>query len=300
MHSRPVRIFSIVFNEPYMGWFERACVPSLMWPRNLAAVRQSVVSWDLWTTKEAAGRAAAAAARLGVPVNVDDSLEPSSWLDKEPLKRTMFRALLSELESCALAGHAFLWVAPDNVFGDGSLEGIFAMGAVPGVCVAFTPLRVNADGFLAAMGDGPLPNPELVRVGMEHAHAGFLHAEATREMTNSFRSGVSWRRIGARLYAVTARQHSSYLMQPTVPDVEWMRGFNKFGAYDHTFPSHLVDHQRQRVVGSSDAAFTVELTPADAGTTGLAENDFLDPDKFGQKLSHHKANRNALVIWRAA
>lgn len=265
--------------------------------QNRAALK-GAVRWDIWTTPADADRVLAIASRVGVPVHLNTSLTGGSWADKEPLKANLLRALLTEMEQCAAAGAAFLWLAPDSIFGDGTVASVMALGVVPGVCVAFAPMRVNAAGFIDAMGQGPVSNAQLVRLAFERSHQSFKDADAALPSTNSFESGVSWRRIGAGLYAVTHRKHSAYLMQPTKADVKWFMAKQKFGAYDHSFPARLVDEQRQRVIGSSDAAFTVELTPAESHRAKVAPNEVVEPDRYWQDLSNHRANRNVLAIWR--
>lgn len=300
MSVRPLRLFSIVFNEQYIDWFDRACVPSLSWPSNSHALRRAV-AWDVWTTTEDAERVRQIAERVGVQVEIHAELEPASWENKEPLKLQLTRALTAQIERAAAERSAFLWIAPDSVFGDGSIRSILELGAPPDVCVALAPMRVQAAGFIEAMGPRRLLNDDLVSLAFKFAHRSFVEAEATLPMTNSFDSGVSWRTLRpGRLYAVTHRKHSAYLMQPTARDAESFRGMKKFGAYDHSFPRRLIEEQRQRVIGSSDAAFVVELTPELAHVPPLYAMDPDEPDRFNQNMPHHAANRNVVAIWRAA
>ena len=93
---------------------------------------------------------------------------------------------------------------------------------------------------------------------------------------------------------------SGMLGQPTETDAKWFRDMNKFGSYDHSFPRRLVDEQRQRVIGSSDAAFVVELTPPRSNAPRLQPTDPSAPDRFNAAEAHHLANRNLVAIWRAA
>jgi hypothetical protein len=294
-----VRIFSIVFNEPYLTWFEQGCVRSLLWPRNAEALK-AAARWDIWTTPADAERVRAIASRAGLPLNLNANITGGSWSDKEPMKANLLRALLTEMEQCAAEDAAFLWLAPDSIFGDGTIGSIMALGAVPGVSVSLAPMRVNAEGFVDAMGSEPLSNAALVRLSFERAHQAFKDAEATLAYSNSYKSGVSWRRIGAGLYAVTHRKHSSYLTQPTKSDVRWFRDRPKFGNYDHAFPSKLIEEQRQRVIGSSDAAFVAELTTEGSHMAPVQPADPAEPDRYWQDLPNYRANRSVVAIWRAA
>lgn len=298
MNRRPVRLFSIVYGERFLEWFENGCVRSLCWPRNRLALRRAV-AFDLWTMPADAKRAKNAAERLGLPVNVQ-MLEPYKHGDDEARKRSLFRALLGEMTLCVDQSSAFFWTAPDSVFGDGTAASVMELGAVPGVCVALAPMRVRAEGFIEAMGDGPIENASLVKLAFERMHPSFEQAEATRQLTNSFESGVSWRRLADGLYAVTHLCQSAYLMQPSKSDRSWFRDFNKFGAYDHAFPRRLVEEQRQRVIGSSDAAFVAELTSVEAHVPKLAGTDPAEPDRYRYSSPQQAANRNVVCIWRAA
>lgn len=284
-----VRIFTIAFGEHYLGWFERGLVQSLMWPKNREAIRSRVEAYDVWTTAESAGRAHAIAERVGVPID----LHILGGGDRAAL----FPALIAQMELCY--GKAFIFAGPDILFGDGTIGHMIEAGRVPGICVSFMPLRVNEPGFIEGLDGNPYSNARLVRYGMARAHRGFTDGEANLARTNSYHSGMSWRRLSEDLYAITGRLPSAFFMQPTRRDVKWMLDRPKFGNYDHQFAKTLVDAQRQRVIGSSDAAFAVEVTPLVTGVAELTDTDPREPDRFIQDLSHYAVNRNVLAIWRA-
>lgn len=294
---RPVRIFSIVYGQRFIDWFERGCIRSLKWPKNLAALRMAE-AWDVWTMPADEDRVRWLAESLGIPIETH-LLSPYSDGDDAARKEQLRLALTFQMRACR-DSKAFLWIAPDSIFGDGSIASFMALGSVPGICVATAPMRVNADGFIEAM-HNPMSNADLVRLSFERMHRGFRDANAELPETNSYISGVSWRQIGEGLYAVTHLKHSSYLMQPTKKDVDWWERMNKFGAYDHSLPKLLVADQRQRVIGSSDAAFVAELTPEDVGVPKLKPTDPNEPDRYDhEQHGHHAVNRNVVCIWRAA
>lgn len=297
MSRRRLRVFSIVFGDTYTDWFERGCIRSLMWPRNATALREAEF-WDIWTMPADKDRVVAAAERSEVPLRVR-MLEPFEEHDGTARKERLKLSLTTEMRECRDTG-AFLWIAPDSIFGDGTIPSILNIGVVPGICVATAPMRVLAPGFIEAMGDGPLSNAELVKLSFERMHRSFSEADASRATSNSYESGVSWRKIGDGLYAITHRKHSSYLMQPTSGESKWFEQMNKFGAYDHSFPKLIVASERQRVIGSSDAAFVAELTAANAHVPPCLPTDPAEPDRFMQNHAHHGVNRNVVCIWRAA
>lgn len=288
--KRPIRMFSIAYGDKFLEWFEHACVNSLSWPKNRAAL-QAVETWDIWTTPQHAPRARAIAAKLGVPITMHPEMSG--------VREQLITGLVGQLDLCVKSKSSMLWVSPDSVFGDGTIRTLLDIGSAPGVCVALPPLRVNAEGFLQAMGPGPVSNARLVKIAFERLHQGFIDGEITKSLTNSFVSGVSWRTLEEGLYAVTHLLPSAYFLQPIESDVEWFRRKPKFGGYDHRFPQLLVEAQRQRVIGSSDAGFVVELTREGIDTPQITARDFMKPDNYCQDGAHIRANRNVMCIWRA-
>jgi hypothetical protein len=284
-----LRLFTIVYGDRHLDWFERGLMKSLLWPNNSATLREKASVYDIWTTARDKPRAVAIAARLGIPVECH-AIGDSG-------KAELFPALLGQMQLCK--DNAFIFAAPDNVFGDGTIRTLVEVGSVKGICVSFIPLRVNETGFLAAMGDAPLSNAQLVKLGLARAHRGFNDACATTPQNNSFASGVSWRKLSEDMVAVTARCPSAYLMQPTARDIKWFMDKPKFGNYDHAFPRLLIESQRQRVIGSSDAAFTVEITREQEAIAPMAATDPAEPDKFIKQEPHYGVNRNTVCIWRA-
>lgn len=283
-----IRLFTIAFGDQFLDWFERGLIKSLCWPKNFEALRK-VEAYDIWTTKRDEERAKTIASKLDLPV--------VTHIIGDKGKAELFPALIGQM--LVSRNNAFIFAAPDCIFGDGTIKTLIEVGSVPGICVAFMPLRVNEPGFIEAMGDQPLTNAQLVTLGMSRAHRGFTDADATKPKSNSLESAISWRKIGDGLYAVTGRCPSSFFMQPIKQDIKWMQDRPKFGNYDHQFAGTLVEAQRQRVVGSSDAAFVVEITPLHIGVAALTDTNPLEPDRFWQTLPHYAVNRNVLCIWRA-
>lgn len=286
------RLFSIVFSEPYLTYFERGCVRSLMWPDNRASLGK-VEAWDIWTQEPYRERIEAIVKPCGIPI------EWHTGVNYDGKKgHALVLALIDEMHLCVNRNVGMLWAAPDCIFGDGSIRALVSVASVPGISPCLMPLRVKAAGFLSEMGDEPIPNAGLVSLGMKHAYEGFLQANAEQSDTNSVSSGVSWRRIRPGLYAVTTRVPSAFILQPTKEDIRWFGDRPKFGNYDHAFGGVLLSQGRQRIIGSSDAAFVVELTHDPASTAKVQRSDPAEPDRYFQKLPHYLVNRNTLCIWR--
>lgn len=294
------RLFSIVFGDAYIDRFERACVLSLGWPKNRAALKRFEV-WDLWTIRKDEDRLRGIAAALGVPVEFHRVCNPdASQLPHLRIREMLVDAMRRQLRMCCAEKSGFMWISPDLICGDGSVGTVLQLGEVPGFWIAVPTLRVDETGFLEAMGPGPLSNAQLVSLAFKHLHPDFLEGEQSREKTNAWHSGVTWRSLGDGLYAVTHLMPSAFLCQPVQSHVDFWEGSTTLGDWDHSFPQLLVRDQVQRVVGSSDAAFFVELTPPELGRPPLEPVVPGKPDRYRHDSRDHiKANRNTVFIWRA-
>jgi hypothetical protein len=280
------RLFSMMWGKPYVDLFEQACAKSLNWPKNREAAKR-FAAWDLWTTPQEQWRVRDIASALGVPLCLHPVLNASTM-------KANFQALVGEIQLCEERGSAFLFAAPDSIFGDGSVESLLEIGEPPRICVAAAPMRVR-ETILPELGSD-IPNSVLVGLGFKHMHRYFAEARVG-EKTNSLSTGISWKPIGEGLYAVQYMQHSAYLMTPEKKDVEWFRKNPRLGFYDSLFPETLIPDQRQRVVGSSDAVFVCEVTP-DSRPLPPLSGAGAEPDKFEKSLAHHVANRGLTCIWR--
>jgi hypothetical protein len=284
---KAVRLFSMMWGKPYVDLFEQACAKSLNWPKNREAAKR-FQAWDLWTTPQEQWRVRDIASALGVPLCLHPTLNVSTM-------KANFQALVGEIQLCEERGAAFLFAAPDSIFGDGSVGSLLEIGEPQRVCVAAAPMRVR-ETILPELGTN-IPNSVLVGLGFKHMHRYFAEAKVG-EKTNSLSTGISWKLIGEGLYAVQYRNYSSYYMTPEKKDVEWFRLRPRLGYYDSVFPETLIPDQRQRVVGSSDAVFVAEVTPDSRALPPLTVAD-AEPDKFEGSLAHHVANRGLTCIWRS-
>lgn len=288
-----MRLFTLVFGEPYCTWFENALMRSLMWPRNLEATREFAVEHNIYTRDEDRDRLRAIAERHGIPLQFHPfTRENSSGETLQP-------CLLDHLRNCEMTGHAAFIAPPDTIFGDGTVATLCQVGNVPGICVAVPHVRANADA-LGKLGSRPVSNPALVDFAWENLHKTWADANASLANTNSRLGGVSWRELRKGLYAVTHRLPTCYLANVLKSDVAWFSAQWETGTWDHTWPAKLVKDQRQRVIASSDAAFMVELTEAHQNIPPTEPADPDEPDKFWRDLEQNYVNRNTVAIFRGA
>lgn len=287
------RLFSLVWGEPYVSWFESALVESLCWSKNLEAVRRWAVEFNIYTRDQDRDRLRSIAERVGVPIQFHPfAINNSSGESLQP-------ALLDHMRNCQQDGSAMFIAPPDTIFGNGSVDAICQVGRLPGLCVAVPHVRINA-GCLPALAGREWANDELVDFCFKNLHRTWLDANADLPNTNSFLGGVSWKTLRQGLYAVTHRLPTTYLANVDLSDVEWFGRQWETGTWDHTYPTKLVKEQRHRVIASSDAAFIAELTRETENLPTCQPIDLNEPDKFHRDLEHNFVNRNVVSIFRGA
>ncbi len=288
-----LRLFTLCWGAPYIDGFERALVASLCWSENLAAIRAHAQEWNIYTKDNDRDQLRAIAERVGVPLQFHPfSMRNSSGETLQP-------CLLDHMRNCLQDGSAMFIAPPDTIFGNGTVAAICEVGKLPGICVAVPHVRINA-GAIGEIGSREWSNPALVDMAWRNLHPTWRDADAALANTNSYLGGVSWRQLRKGLYAVTHRLPTCYLANIDASDVEWFGRQWETGAYDHTFPATLVKKQRQRTIGSSDAAFIVELTRENENIPICQPTDPNEPDRFWRDLDHNYVARSQVTIFRGA
>jgi hypothetical protein len=278
-----VRLSTLVFGEKFLGLFRKS-VRSLSWPKNKEALKGAV--WSIHTDREEEAREIVEPLGLEVEINP----VPSGGVGVKLLS-----SLILDMDKC-LGGDALLTAQPDTIFGDGTIKTLVEVGSEGINAISVSHPRVVAETFPDL--SGPTSNARLVGLAFEHLHPGWQLANMRGDENNCFKGGVAWREIDQDLYAVTVRIPTTYFVRPRSADVEFLKTC-KEGGWDHTWPAQLVEEQRHRLIGSSDAAFMVELTELKRNGALPRAARIDEPDAYKFNLDHHRTNRNSLVIWRA-
>jgi hypothetical protein len=260
-------------------------VRSLGWPRNRAALRGAV--WDIYCHREELGQIEAIVMPLGLPVVFHDAPRNLSTAE------ILMAAMSDHARICIEDGAAMFTAMPDLIFGDGSIEAMVTLASENRrLCIAMPHPRVNEE-FVHLMPKSVIGNPELVSLAMNNLHPSFASSDLSLEAVNCWSGGVAWRRLGPDLYGVTCNAPTIFLAQLIDEDLPLIQ---KAGSWDHTWPSHL--EGRQRLIGSSDAAFVVELTQRHTHKPHVRRKPPGAPYTYRHDLLHHRVNRNTVAIWR--
>lgn len=290
---KKARMLTLVWGQPYVDWFDRACVQSLELPRNKKALQEGVSVWDICTRPDNQDLVKDIAGRL--ELNIEFHLDPMGTPDQHG--DILQRALMAQMHRCIAANEGLILTPPDSIFGDGTMENLIALGQPREVCISVPHVRVRPTIL-----DIPWranSNANLVAASWKHLHRTWVESDGSRKMTNTYSGGCSWRKISENTYAVCHRIPTTYYANFNDSDPIWWKGVDKINVWDHAWPSKTVAETRHRMVGSSDACFIAEVTPEFANIPPCTPNDSGEPDKYWGRAAHHMFNRNSINIFRA-
>ncbi len=287
---KKLRLFTAAWGDEHIARMERALVKSLRWPRNYKPMFDRLECWHLWTKADDVDRITSLARKCDLPFKVN------VLRDGIPAEALLYAA--REIFNECIADRSLFMIAfADIIFGDGSIENMCQLAERDRVCVTVPHMRVLPT-VLDDIGE-PLSNAALVAKAIKHAHPSWREAEATRATGNSFKGGICWEKIDG-LYFVQHRIPNIWVANIEQSDVEWFGLEESIGTYDHNWPGKTLDEERNRMIGSSDAAFIVEVTRLSKGLCPSQENDPKEPDKFYRDRGHHRTYRTMVSVFRPA
>lgn len=257
-----LRIWTALWGEEAIESFKQGGLKSLLWPKNKAALAGA--TWDMWTFEPYVEELE----RL-IFNNFDVKFEPHIIPDgvnylsqKNPglIPYLLHHPFKVEMETCLNTVSKLLMIPPDTVFGEGTIANILKLGQDPTTVVTIPHLRVY-EHIRNYLTEKPLENASLCRLAFETLHPSWIKAEKNNAETSSFWSGCVWEKLSDKLYLVSHRIPTPYLIGFTGQDHAAWQHYNAFTAIDHMLPSDtMVKNGRLRTPGSSDACMIAEIT----------------------------------------
>lgn len=281
-----MRIFAPVWGETHLDWFKKGALQSLSWPENAKAIKDAEwilasTSKDLPTVMQMVG----GIENVSAFIQDDDSGMP-----------LIQKGLIMAVEEAIRNKCPLLMVLPDSIFSEGTIGILREVGRAPQSCVTFAHPRVNPSVFDEDLTQAK-SGAQLVDMVFKYPHSSFIHAEVSEESSNSYSGGISWRRLSSEynFLSVQHRLPSPLLINPTETDLAYFKG-ERFDAWDHRWPSTWGG--RQRYIGSSDAAFMLEITKSELNVPAINPVNLFEPDEFHKTLPHNVVNREFVSIFR--
>lgn len=294
--SRPLRIFTAVWDKSYLDLFEKTMVRSLCWPDNNKALLDEKPVWSIHTLSKDKEQALEIAKKTGVEEFEITLFEKRPNAPDTDMGYIILQNFIREIEVCLETDSRLLLCPPDTLMGDGSLRSIFLAGIQDGTCVAVAHPRVlptilEPPEELCTVINKPLSNAELVSAAWRHLHRSWVDAEAGLPKNNTYVGGVSWREIKRGLYSVQHRLPTNYLLDFNKSDLKFYKEQISFGVLDHVWPSNLIGEQRERYIASSDQAFLVEITERENNVPPTYPTNKREPDRFWRSAPHNQIFR---------
>lgn len=287
MLLKDFQILSVFWGDKHVEWFEKATLNSLAFPQNKEALLNA--TWNIFTEEKYFER-------IDEIVNQKVKLKKLNIIDIKKLYDRidiLHSGLIWQMHKCFELKEKMLLAPPDTIFGDGTISNLLKIGWEPGSCVVVAHPRV----LPIILGEIYQSNESLVSASIKHFHKSWSDAEVGHPRQNGFIGGVSWQYLDKETISVCHRLPTVYLADFQEQDLKYFENRIGFGSYDHEWPSdHLINQERMRFVGSSDACFICEITDAGANIPPVQLNQ--DPNKFWRNVLHNKIDSQFRAIFR--
>ncbi len=199
--------------------------------------------------------------------------------------------LLQTIHRCIVEKQGMIMALPDMIFSDGTIATMIEMGKDPGTCISFAHIRVTPS-YLTVL------KPNL-KNSWDHRHENWIQSNRFLDPNNSWSSGIQWRSLDDETIAIQHRLPSVSYANFTWSDLCYFAKQDRFLTWDTYWPGAvLFEEGRLRYVGSSDAAFAVEITELETHGQPLTPLDPENPDKYHMTEVHNFVNRCFVYILR--
>lgn len=299
-----LRIWTPVWGEKHIGLLTAALGRSFLWPKNHEAIKDA--KWMLMIHGSEYQQVMAAATKI-LPEEQIETIEMSESMSDLTAQRgiLMNDALLTIIPKCLSDKSQMLISTPDFIWGDGTIANMRRLGEQKGTCVALAHPRVKPTIIRALELDAPTDNFGLVTLAMKHPHESWVTSELGKDPNTTHKGGILWRKISPGMITVQHRMPSPYLVNFLPSDLDYFKTDTPskraaFGAWDHDWPEVLLEHERWRMILSSDVGFMAEVTSDGDNMSGFGPIDHGEPDSYWHGQTHHRMNRQFVATMRGA
>ena len=273
--AAPARVYHVVpavWGDEFIDLFLNVCIPNQLSPGNLPALPAGS-RFRVFTKKADVARLSASArldeVRRVLPVDiVEIEVSELEGAAKPGQVRNSYKMMIEchrrAVADAAEAEAALIFLAPDFVCAEGTMETLVRIHAAGSRAVLSTNLRLARHEFIAALTGRPaaLPPRELVRMALRHLHPATQSLMVDGPTRNGFPTSVNWpvRSATGELDGVLVRAtHMHPMLLDPVRRAEVPRG---------TIDGHYlmrcgVKLRQCHRVEDSDELVVFELTPSD-------------------------------------
>lgn len=286
-----LQILTCVWGKTHLDMFKKAALRSLSWTKNKESLIKYDAKWNIFTDDDDV-ESLLSYCKEALP-SVNFNVKPTSLLRNyiDPIQS----ATIWQIDECFKASDKLLLVAPDVIFGDGSIEGLWACAQDKDSVVVSPHPRVLSS-IIDEITNVPLSNAELVTLSWQHLHESWVHGEKGHINQSTYMGGIEWTAYDNLIFGKHMLP-SPYLIQFTEEDLRYFKKAGSFGNFDWRWPGDiLVGRQRQRYVASSDLVFFVEITDSEKNIPPIYENS--PRTGFHRNDPHNHQNAQVVFTFR--
>jgi hypothetical protein len=283
-----IQALTTVWGDDYIDQFLKATVKSMAFPANRKAMEE--ITWNIFTEDNAFERIE----EFIAPRLPNTKIKYKSLSILRDRIDYLHSGVIWQIKECLKTKSRMLLLPPDSIFGDKTLPNLIKLGKEEKTCVISPHPRV----LPTILNEKYESNESLVTAAFKHLHRSWTDAEEGTDRQNSFIGGVSWERLDEKTVSVKHLLPTPYFCDFTEDDLTFFETAAGIGVIDHVWPSMLVQQNRLKYVGSSDACFIVELTAHDKNLPPVQRG--ADTSKFWRQHPHNLFNDQIACIFREA
>ena len=138
---------------------------------------------------------------------------------------------------------------------------------------------------------------EMVKYVFENAHSNFKNADEKLEI-NTVYAGISYRKISDNIFAVTSNMPTTFVVIPTLEDINYFKNSGSFNDWDRGWLGLLLKKNRLKISGSSDMFFCAEITKESDVIANIPKKVYKPWKDLYDKLFSHRVSNTFISIWR--
>ena len=177
------------------------------------------------------------------------------------------------------------FAAPDHIWSKNSLYNLIELSKNGNFCYSIPHFRIND---IHEPVEFPIESKQLARFALDNAHEMFTTSFDDLDRTFCHQ-GMTARKLDEGIISMKHNLPSVFLAKFTYSDLEFFREVKySIGQWDRGWLSRLCQEGRLKIIGSSELAFTVEMTSPELEAVGLWANRYSDAhylDLDYQKIS---------------
>ena len=282
-----IQALTTVWGNDYIDRFLKATAKSVAFPEN-KKVMDNVV-WNIFTDEIQFERID----KFIAPLLPDTEIRYRDLGIIRDRIDYLHSGLIWQIKECLKNKTKMLLLPPDSIFGDGTLPSLIKLGKEEKSCVVVPHPRALPE----VLHEAYETNASLVKASWKHLHRSWSDAEANSDRQNSFIGGVSWEKLDEKTFSVKHLLPTPYFCDFTEDDLTFFETQSGIGCIDHVWPSLLVQQNRMKYCGSSDACFVVEITERDKNLPPVQRG--ASTDKFWRNHPHNLFNQQVACIFRS-